>query len=101
MLIVSGWTVLICAAFYMALTRQVIAARHSQGVSLGDGGDQLMLRRIRGQANAAEQMPITLIALICAELLGANGLILAVCAALFVIGRLMHGIAFGWMTHSR
>lgn len=98
--IITAWTVLVCGAFYLLQTVQVIRARRSAGVSLGTGGDALLERRMRGQANAAEQMPLTLLALLCAELLGATPWALAPLAALFVGARIAHGYAFGWMEHS-
>ena len=85
----------------MFLTRQVITARAKTGVGIGDGGNDLVQRRMRGQANAAEQMPLTLLALMMAELLAGRSLILALLALVFIGGRLAHGIAFGWLDHSR
>lgn len=98
--IITAWATLFCGALFLAMTWQVIGARRSQGVSIGDGGDKLVTRRMRGQANAAEQMPMTLLALAAAEMMGGNGWLLAGLAALFCAARLAHGICFCWMTHS-
>ena len=76
---------------FFALTFRVIQARRSSGVSLGDGGDEILLRRIRGQANAAEQMPLTLLALLLAEMIGGSTLLLGLIALLFCAGRVAHG----------
>ena len=98
--IITAWTVLICVTFYMFLTLQVIKARRIFGVSVGDGGDQMLLRRMRGQANAAEQMPLTLLALLMAEMMGGATVVLIILAATFTASRVAHGIAFGWLEHS-
>lgn len=98
--IITGWAALICATFYMFQTLQVIKARQKSGVSVGDGGDKLLIRRMRGQANAAEQMPLTLLALFLAEMLGGVAWILIPLAAVFTLARLSHGYAFGWLEHS-
>jgi uncharacterized membrane protein YecN with MAPEG domain len=98
--IITGWAVLICGAFFVMLTFRVIGGRRSGKVSLGDGGDKVLERRIRGQGNAAEQMPIALIALLAAELIGGSTVTLALSAAIFCIGRIVHGVGFGWFDHS-
>ena len=99
--IITAIAAAICGILHYTLTVQVIRARRSEGVSLGDGGSTLLERRIRGQANASEQMPLALIALLCAELLAGPGVILGLSAAVFCLGRVLHGVAFGWMVHSK
>lgn len=49
----------------------VIATRRKSGVSMGDGGEPLLERRMRAQSNAAEYLPIFLILLAIAEMQGA------------------------------
>ena len=98
--VITGWATLVCGLLFFALTFRVIAARRASGVSLGDGGDKLVMRRMRGQANAAEQMPLTLIALLIAELIGGSTVVLGLLAFVFCMGRLLHGIGFGWLEHS-
>lgn len=98
--IITAWAVAICGLFFMALTFRVIAVRRSSGVAMGDGDDALLQRRMRGQANAAEQMPLTLLALGCAELLGGWPWLIALLAAVFTTGRLAHGYGFGWLEHT-
>lgn len=98
--VITGWATLVCGLMFFALTFRVIAARRASGVALGDGGDKLVMRRMRGQANAAEQMPLTLIALLLAELIGGSTFLLGLLALVFCAGRVIHGIGFGWMDHS-
>lgn len=98
--IITAWATLFCGLFFMALTWQVVRARRASGVSLGAGDDKLLMRRMRGQSNAAEQMPITLVALLMAELVGGSTLILGLFALIFCAGRAVHGYGFGWLAHS-
>ena len=99
--IITAWAVAVCGIFYMFQTLQVIRARGTAGVSIGDGGDKMLLRRIRGQGNAAEQMPLTLLALGMAELMGGATWILLPLAVVFTGARIAHGYAFGWLEHNR
>ena len=61
-------------------------------VSHGDGGNPLIARRMRAQLNFAESAPVVLILFLALELSGANPTFLWICATLFVIGRLAHGL---------
>jgi uncharacterized protein len=67
--------------------------RHSEKIGIGDGGNDLLIRRMRAQANFIEQAPITLILVALVEMAEKGGQWLAPAAALFVIGRICH--AFG------
>lgn len=51
------------ALLLLALSWRVIEARRAGRVSLGDGGDRALLRRIRAQGNCAEYAPMGLILL--------------------------------------
>ncbi len=93
---VTAWTTALSALLFLALTWAVIAKRRRLGIVLGDGDDRATTKRIRGQANAAEQIPITLIVLAMAELYGAPMWELAIAAALFLLGRAMHGAYFAF-----
>ena len=57
----------------VSLSVRVILRRRSAHVSLGDGEDKNLLKRMRVQANCAEYAPIGLILLAMAELQGAPG----------------------------
>ena len=78
----------------LLLTLLVVMRRRAAGIVLGDGGDRVMLKRIRGQANAAEQIPIFLILLTLAEISGAHAGLLGATAAAFTLGRLLHAAYF-------
>jgi uncharacterized membrane protein YecN with MAPEG domain len=49
------------ALLFLVLSVRVIQRRRSGQVALGDGGDHLLLRCMRVQANFAEYVPIALI----------------------------------------
>ena len=66
--------------------------RHKFQVSVGDGGHEPLLRRMRAQANFIESAPFFLILLGGLELSSASRLALAVIAAVFILSRIAHGI---------
>lgn len=72
----------------------VVRRRGAAKVALGDGGDAELIRLIRGHANAAETMPMGLILLALAELLGAPGLAAHLLGLVFTGGRLLHALHF-------
>ncbi len=80
-------------ALFMVLSLRVIALRRSSRVPIGDGGQALMLRRMRVQANFAEYVPLALILLGLAENLRVDALLLHGLGGLLLLGRLLH--AFG------
>ena len=61
-------------------------------VSVGDGGHEPLLRRMRAQANFIENAPFVLILIAGLEISGANRLALALIAAAFILVRIAHGI---------
>ncbi|MEM7215336.1 MAG: MAPEG family protein [Pseudomonadota bacterium] len=87
---------IILGLWLVALSFRVIDTRRTSGVSLGDGEDKNLSRRIRAQANLAEYAPVSLILLFLAEAQGASSWMLVACSALLVIGRLAHGFALGF-----
>ncbi len=64
--------------------------RHSEKVSVGDGGKESIIRRMRAQANFVEQTPLTVILVGLVELAGKGGQWLAPACAVFIIGRIAH-----------
>ena len=64
--------------------------RHSEKISIGDGGNDKLIRRMRAQANFGEQTPLTVILVGLIELAGKGGLWLAPAAAVFILGRIAH-----------
>jgi uncharacterized membrane protein YecN with MAPEG domain len=74
------------------LGMRVSKLRHAMGVSIGDGGQEPIVRRMRAQANFIENVPLTLILIAAVELAGKGGIWLAPAGAVFMLGRIAHGI---------
>lgn len=66
--------------------------RHALKVSVGDGGHEPLLRRMRAQANFLESAPLTVILVAAVELAGKGGAWLAPAGAVFMLGRIAHAI---------
>ena len=77
---------------YLILSFRVIAARRAQGVGLGDGGNNDVLRRIRAHGNFAEYVPLTLLLMAFAELQSQSIWIVHTMGALLIAGRSLHAI---------
>lgn len=89
------------ALVFLVLSLRVIQGRSGKGgPSLGDGGDTMMLRRIRAHGNFAEYVPITLILIGFLEISGTAPWIIHSLGASLLVGRVMHGYAFGFTKNS-
>jgi uncharacterized membrane protein YecN with MAPEG domain len=78
------------AVIYLVLWFRVSAVRGATGISFGDGGNPLLLRRMRQHGNCAEWSSFVLILMILAEGMGTPAVWLHISGALLVIGRLAH-----------
>lgn len=58
----------------------------------GDGGNPLLMQRMRAQSNFIENAPLALVLVGLVELAGRGGAWLAPVAGLFILGRLAHAI---------
>ena len=88
----------ICAALLGALmvfmTASLALHRRRKLVSYGDGGDGQFAKRLRGQGNAVEQIPISLILLGFAEATQNPVAVIWLIAALMISGRFLHAWQF-------
>lgn len=66
--------------------------RHRFHISVGHGDNELLKRRMRAQLNFAEHMPIVIILIGLVEMTGKGGAWLAPVGALYMIGRVLHGL---------
>lgn len=66
--------------------------RTSQKVSVGDGGNEFVIRRMRAQANFVEFTPFVLILIGALECSGYAATWLWVVGVVYMIGRLAHGL---------
>ena len=87
-----------CAAFlHLWLAMRVGQVRRSEGVSIGDGGNERVVRRMRAHANFTENAPLVLLLVLAIELGGGASVWLWAAAALFVVARVLHGVGMdGW-----
>lgn len=92
---------LILAIMLLVLSVRVMQGRSDAKVSLGDGGDPTLIRRIRGMGNFVEYVPLALILLGLAEANGGSDWALWVCGVSLALGRLLHGYAFAFTDHNR
>ncbi len=105
MLLISPLYVALGASLLLLLTIWVIAHRRDRKIGLGDGGDPLLLRRMRAHGNAVETLPIGLLMLVVLELSGGSAVLLHGFGATLIIGRALHawgllgsaGVSFGRM----
>ncbi len=81
------------ALFYIFLSVRTLRLRHKTGISIGDGGSELMLRAMRVHANFAEYVPIALLLIFFVEATGGGKVLVHFLAGLLVLGRSLH--AFG------
>jgi hypothetical protein len=79
----------------LVLSVRVIAIR-SQGISLGDGGNPVLLRRIRAHGNFAEYVPMILVMIGFLEISHLAPIWIHTFGITLVIGRLLHGYAMSF-----
>jgi uncharacterized membrane protein YecN with MAPEG domain len=77
--------------FWLALRTSTV--RMSAKVWQGDGGNPILLHRMRAHANYVENTPIVLILIAAIEMTGKGGVWLAIVGALYLLARVAH--AFG------
>lgn len=93
----------ILAIWLVILSTRVIALRGNpvfKWFAFGYNSDEGLNRSIRAQGNLTEYAPIFIILLLLAEVAGFPESTLHYYGAVFVIGRLMHGLCFGFMQKS-
>lgn len=85
----------ILAIIFFVLSLRVVALR-GHGASLGDGGNPLLLRRIRAHGNFAEYVPFILLMMGILELSHFSIYLLHGLGITLVVARLMHGYALSF-----
>ena len=75
---------------YVALTLYVVRARMKFQISLGDGRNDELNRRIRLHGNFIEYIPLILFLMLMIEITGASGFTLHLVGILALIGRVNH-----------
>jgi uncharacterized membrane protein YecN with MAPEG domain len=83
------------ALWYLVLSVRVVQ-RRGHGISLGDGGDAPLLRRIRGHGNFSEYVPFILLMMALLETSRFSIYVLHGLGATLLIARLLHGVALSF-----
>ena len=78
------------AILNMWLIIRIGRLRTSEKIMHGDGGNALLARRMRAQANFVENVPIVLILIAAIELSGSGGRWLGIVGGIFMLGRVAH-----------
>ena len=81
------------AILHVWLSLRVSRLRRPLKIGVGDGGNEVLLRRVRAHGNFAENVPIFLVLLGFLELATGGDLWLWGAAILFILARILH--AFG------
>lgn len=86
-----------CAIINLWLAFRVGIMRRSEKISIGDGGNERLMARMRAQLNFTEYAPIVVILIALIELAVGTVEWLWAVAALFVIARILHPFGMdGW-----
>ncbi len=88
----------VLALLLVALAVNVVRRRRGAGVSLGDGGDELLARRIRAHGNFIESVPMALLLMVMVEERGAEAALVHGLNGVLLFGRLMHAFALSSLT---
>lgn len=84
----------ICFFIITWLANAIGALRRQHRIAIGHGGNKHLERVMRGQANAVENMPIFLIGLLIAALMGAPDWVIHILGLVFSVGRILHAYHF-------
>ena len=90
---VTAATAAILGALYIYMTLRIGIQRKNDRIAMGDNGDAALAKKIRGHANAAEQIPLGLILIGLNEAMNSGPTAMTL-AALLIIGRVMHASHF-------
>ena len=81
------------AILHVWLSLRVVRLRRPLKIGLGDGGNEVLLRRVRAHGNFTENTPLFLVLLAVVELAAGSNMLLWTAGILFILARLAH--AFG------
>ncbi len=101
MFVVTPMYALALAVIFLILWFRVTSMRGALGLSFGDGGNEVLLQRVRQHGNFIEWTTFVLILMILAEGMGAPAIYLHISGALLLIGRIAHpfGLKIGNAAH--
>jgi uncharacterized membrane protein YecN with MAPEG domain len=84
----------LAALLLVILSLRIIQLRYRYKAEIGDGGVPELQRAIRAQANFIEYVPIALLLILMADLVGHQKWVVHVLGILLLIGRLAHAYGF-------
>ncbi|MEM8540515.1 MAG: MAPEG family protein [Pseudomonadota bacterium] len=84
----------ICFFILTWMGNAIGALRRKHRIAIGHGDNKHLERTMRGQANAVENMPVFLIGLLIAALMGAPAWMIHVLGLVFSVGRIVHAYHF-------
>lgn len=100
---ISGFYAALYAILLVVFILNIARIRLAHRISLGDGGNEQLKRKIRGHANFVETVPMALGLMMIAELSGAPFWSLHGLGMLMLVSRLIHyrglttGKGYGWL----
>jgi uncharacterized protein len=94
--VVSAVTAGVLILIQMALMLVVVLARRKNKQSLGDGGNDAVLRASRRHGNFAENAAIFIAGFTLYELIGGPRQTLEIMCAVFIAGRLSHAVGLSF-----
>lgn len=68
--------------------------KNTEKVFMGDGGNERVIRAMRGQANFVENVPLILILMLIAAMLNMPAFVIHIIGIAMVVGRFFHAIHF-------
>ncbi|MGH8456242.1 MAG: MAPEG family protein [Stenotrophobium sp.] len=83
------------ALWFFVLSYRVVQLR-GHGASLGDGGDPVMLRRIRAHGNFSEYVPLILLMIGMLELSHYPAYLLHALGITLLVARILHGVSLSF-----
>ena len=83
---------IVIAVLMIALSTHVTMLRASTGISINDGGNSELALRMRRHGNFVENVPMIVLLMLLAELLGSGALWLHAAGLLLLLGRVMHAV---------
>ena len=87
---ITPFYIAILGILFFPFTLRVGLYRVKNNISIGDGQDEELIKRNRGQGNFIETVPLAVILILLMELLGASSTWLHALGVLLVGGRLLH-----------
>ena len=89
---VTVFTAAILGLVLLALSYRVSQIRLAGHVSIGDGGNDRLLARIRAQGNFIEYAPMIVLQMALIEFATGYSILLGVCSVLVIVARVSHAI---------